>query len=420
MSVSGIKNVLSNSDITTDRNNIADFFGNINMAAEYVLFSIMILLYLLVKNSPIRRELVLYYTSLLILSSYIILTASRSAIVALLSMFILFAYLSKKKIVFFLALALIGINLSFLSNPKKNVIASNIATRKNSANYRLTMWKNAIQLIKKYPMGIGGDNYQFKYLPYRSRISPKEIDRSPHNEFLAFTAEHGLHSFLITILFGLFLLSHILSRIGRTDRNITYCFIVALGIQSFFQFPLENGLTIILILFLSSILLSNYVIEPKPQSTSKNLIFLINKTLSTAVLLLFFLSFIQHDTVFRIRQKLDPHHWQVSKQKIENLIQKNLVTEAIDTAETRLLVMPEDFNVQDQLRFLYHRTKNFEKICHANLLLLKTLGKRSINSNEFNHYCLQTMPYSAFLRVNNQSFHQYLNWHNNSQQSVRN
>ena len=250
VSVSGIKNVLSNSDITTDRNNIADFFGNINMAAEYVLFSIMILLYLLVKNSPIRRELVLYYTSLLILSSYIILTASRSAIVALLSMFILFAYLSKKKIVFFLALALIGINLSFLSNPKKNVIASNIATRKNSANYRLTMWKNAIQLIKKYPMGIGGDNYQFKYLPYRSRISPKEIDRSPHNEFLAFTAEHGLHSFLITILFGLFLLSHILSRIGRTDRNITYCFIVALGIQSFFQFPLENGLTIILILFL--------------------------------------------------------------------------------------------------------------------------------------------------------------------------
>ena len=144
---------------------------------------------------------------------------------------------------------------------------------------------------------------------------------------------------------------------------------------------------------------SNYVIEPKPQSTSKNLIFLINKTLSTAVLLLFFLSFIQHDTVFRIRQKLDPHHWQVSKQKIENLIQKNLVTEAIDTAETRLLVMPEDFNVQDQLRFLYHRTKNFEKICHANLLLLKTLGKRSINSNEFNHYCLQTMPYLSLIHI---------------------
>ena len=174
---------------------VYSFFGNPNVMAEYLILIIPfgIALFFSVRNI-FCKLLYLGVTGLLALS--LLLTLSRGGALGLLAALFIFALLKDRRIIIVLLLVVL-----IAAAVMPAVFLQRFATIGNpmdSSNaYRLTVWKETVQMIKDFPLtgvGLGYQAYQ-KVYPYYMLDRTKRPFHS-HNTALQSLAETGIIGFL--------------------------------------------------------------------------------------------------------------------------------------------------------------------------------------------------------------------------------
>ena len=219
-------------------------FGNINLAAEFVGFSLALQFGTLMKRWK-RDEPTLLLSILSALSiAYLYFTFCRSIWIGVLGILIAALVLDRKvikKIIWIVALSVLFVfcvefAIELLGHPKGTIL--------KSMSVRWILYLDTLKMILENPWGVGVGQFEFASLPYVSNLFPEHNERSiflsPHNEFLHFLAEDGLclSSATLVCIIGLVVsLWAEIKRIFSAHPEFTF-FSIILGVQSLFQFPL--------------------------------------------------------------------------------------------------------------------------------------------------------------------------------------
>lgn len=221
-------------------------FGNINLASEYVVFSMAFLwggLTRLWKEA--QKPFSLTLLSALSIA-YVYLTSSRSAYIAALLMgcfFIWFNIRHIKEIIKMVFMAILIISLIILIKYLYPSPPWDLVLLKDSTA-RWLLYINTLKIVLDIPLGVGVGQYEFASLPYLGEIFPRfnetKIFLSPHSEFLHYLSEDGVILSFLFFLLGCSIIYAFWKEIKVTFREHTefLYFSVVLFIQSLFQFPL--------------------------------------------------------------------------------------------------------------------------------------------------------------------------------------
>lgn len=123
------------------------------------------------------------------------------------------------------SVALVGI-IAFLliGTSAKNILPSNMATRLENINFqqhsvleRFTFYKDALKVVKDYPiLGAGGGGWSSLYEHYQNN---PYISRQVHNFFLQFLIEVGILGFIVFIGFILYIFYKYIRAYVKRDKN---------------------------------------------------------------------------------------------------------------------------------------------------------------------------------------------------------
>ncbi|MES2803202.1 MAG: O-antigen ligase family protein [Bdellovibrionota bacterium] len=217
---------------------------NINMLAQALALSLPFLI-LFLKYSKNKLDSFFNYSIIILCTLVTLLTACRSAIISVLIFYVIefiFPHSASRKKIFFAGVS--SLILFFSLNSFKNNLSNSIGDdKKGSANYRLEVWRKSVAMGTENPFGIGVNNFEFGFLPYKRDSNfdnmKTEVDKSPHNEFVRILAEEGwilLIAFSCAIFSAIFLGFHSIQKKGN---DFFLRFILVLLPELFFQFPTE-------------------------------------------------------------------------------------------------------------------------------------------------------------------------------------
>lgn len=246
--------------------NYASTFGNINYTGQFLaISSLFFLLGISVSKTKLSRGL--FFCGVVAAVTYFSYLNTRSIIIGMtLSLGWLLwrqSILDKKLLGRIVLTCLIVIPLSrYVISQIPRPFADE--SRITSAHIRLDMWKGTLRMIADHPLGIGIDNFNFSFVPYRSDVQLQVGDNdnilNPHNEFLAITAESGIPVALL--LFGvcaLIVFRFMKSTPTKGSDSRSYDFMMALLIlyliEMIFQFPLDGQWSLIIGSLITSFLL---------------------------------------------------------------------------------------------------------------------------------------------------------------------
>jgi O-antigen ligase len=261
--------------------NYASTFGNINYTGQFLaISSLFFLLGISVSKSKLSKRI--FFCGIVVAVTYFSYLNTRSIIVGMtlaLGWLLWRRSILDKKILGKIILAcLIVIPFSryvIAQIPRPFADESRIT----SAHIRLDMWRGTLKMISDHPLGVGIDNFNFSFVPYRSDVQLQVGDNdnilNPHNEFLAMTAESGIPTMLL--IFGLF--AFIILRFMKSkpafDADVRYSdFIKGLMILYFvemvFQFPLDGQWSLIIgSLLISFVMLTSFEQKALPVGLVK-------------------------------------------------------------------------------------------------------------------------------------------------------
>lgn len=221
-------------------------FGNINLASEYVAFSMAFLWGRLARVwQKVQTSFFLNLVSALSIA-YIYLTSSRSTYIVIILMSFFFILLNSKNMkeiikIIMMALGIIGlivlIKYLYPSPPPDLVLLKDFSAR-------WALYVNTLRMAVDTPLGVGIGQYEFASLPYLGEIFPRfnetKIFHSPHNEFLRYLSEDGVIVSLLFFLLGSSLIYTFWKKIRNSFQEYAgfLYFSIVLFIQSLFQFPL--------------------------------------------------------------------------------------------------------------------------------------------------------------------------------------
>ncbi|MBY0273372.1 MAG: O-antigen ligase family protein [Alphaproteobacteria bacterium] len=221
-------------------------FGNINLASEYVTFSMVFLLGRLTRIwQKLQTSFFLNFASALSIS-YVYLTSSRSTYIAIILMNFLFTVLNirqKKEIIKIIIMALIFIGLIVLIKYLYPSPSPDLALLKDFS-FRWALYINTLKMLVDIPFGVGIGQYEFASLPFLGDLFPefneRKIFHSPHNEFLRYLSEDGVILSLLFFFLGSSLIYTFWKKIRKAfqEHTIFLYFSIVLFVQSLFQFPL--------------------------------------------------------------------------------------------------------------------------------------------------------------------------------------
>lgn len=141
------------------------------------------------KKQSSLKKIFFSFSALLIFAAWL-LTFSRGAYLAIvsLSVFLVFFLLEKRKLA--LILAILFLFLGALSSPVGQRFLSSFDLEEGSNRGRLEIWKHASQTILANPFGVGIGNYPLKFSPIASYRDPIYA----HNAYLDIAVEAGIVS----------------------------------------------------------------------------------------------------------------------------------------------------------------------------------------------------------------------------------
>ena len=226
-------------------------FGNVNMAAQFLGLSLVILLS---APSAEDRRALRWGTEFVASAglAYVALAGTRSVALALVVSLGVLAFLGRPGLARLCRIGLGAVVVASLvraspaaPRPAAEVVEASKAT---SARMRLAVWADTLEMIRRRPLGVGAGNFEHAFMPYalagRSRPGEDLVFRSPHNEYLRLFAEEGLAGGLILLglLAALVRALHGCAAVARW-RSEPGALLVGCGsvlaVEACFQFPFE-------------------------------------------------------------------------------------------------------------------------------------------------------------------------------------
>jgi O-antigen ligase/Tfp pilus assembly protein PilF len=281
-----LKQKADQASIITALSYMAERVGNINILAASLTIKIPFLL--LGITHFLKSKRIFLFITLFLASTIILLTGARAAIISIALIYILYiAYhlrinsLNKSSLwtcfslIIPIILAVFITNIIFTKSKNKDRYVSienrieQIGTKDASANARLLIWNNTIQLTKTSPfIGIGLGNYKIESIPYeKTQSDDSNISLHSHNDFLEITAETGILNGLIYLSIFVYVFFINAKRVLKTDNidskalaMITLLMTLVYGIDSFFNFPMFRPT---MVLFLCFLLIFTFINTPQ-------------------------------------------------------------------------------------------------------------------------------------------------------------
>lgn len=339
-------------------------FGNINMSVEYVALSMICLMMYSgkaeTKLNQLTLKLFVFFAGL-----YCYFAGSRSIYIFLI-LSCIYLYVTRhreenKKIYDLFKIIIIQFILCYLFVKIFHSISTTNALAKiNSTTDRYQLIMATISMIKDHPFGVGAGQYDMALIPYFSQLpdcyGETYLARSPHNEFLRYTAEDGIPYITFCLLF-------VVSIIRDSRRKISNLFasnpfltlsLIFYGVQFSFQFPMQNSYPFLMAAILSGYLLS--LLFDANYYTVKNIGLKIISLKISGFLFLFYVVIavtiseylmfwhyysIPHTT---LAYQLNSDNWSAATQSAELNIREGNYDVALETIQTELHRRPYNFS----------------------------------------------------------------------------
>jgi hypothetical protein len=354
-------------------------FGNINLASEYVAFSIAFLWGRLTRIwQKLQTSFSLNLVSALSIA-YVYLTSSRYAYIAIILMsffFILFNMKNIKEVmkIIFMSLVIIGliifIKYLYPSPPPDLALLKDFSTR-------WTLYVNTLKMIVETPLGVGVGQYEFASLPYLGEMFPgfneRTILHSPHNEFLRYLSEDGVIVSLLFFFLGSSLIYTFWKKIRKVFQEYTgfLYFSIVLFVQSFFQFPLLEPypyyLTSLLIGYFFSIAKIDFKIYVFSR-LSKTIFFILNLIVFTVLVFYFSFQYVSlHLSKDEMLNKLACHvgrNWFACLNVSSHYLHQGDLDQAEMHTRKTLEWQPLNFQGMKSLGFIYLYQGERRKACN--------------------------------------------------------
>ena len=187
---------------------------------------------------------------IIILASAILLSKSRTGVLALIIISILYLYdrylwsYQKQILAFISFISVVALTIVFL-----------FFLNKHSSNGRVFIWMNSINMLKDNYLFGNGVNYFNKYYMLNQASYFEQNPNShylmladnvfhPFNEYILFLIEYGIAGFFILVV-----ISFIIIRDKKLVLNIYYLPIVSIGIFSCFSYPFKYPFAILVMTF---------------------------------------------------------------------------------------------------------------------------------------------------------------------------
>ena len=261
-------------------------FGNPNMAADYLVIVLPSLIAMGVAQKKMLYRWFLFAVLLLSLI-YLYNTHSRGGWLAIFCavLFMGFLYAVKKynrgfiKRGLTIAVILFACLLPAILFTKSGNRILNAAL----SEYRITAWRNSIEMIRNKPIqGFGSGNFKIFYPAYSYRaVVDKAVDTTrylgrAHNDFIQIAAELGIPGFLLFVLIpvcGLVISWRLLRQSGNSSFYPAIVGVagglIAFMVSAFFSFPMQRSLPPLLVFSYCGILA---ILNGYPTGQNKKMI----------------------------------------------------------------------------------------------------------------------------------------------------
>lgn len=416
-------------------------FGNINMSAEFVGISLILLIsgrgYF--KHSGWLIDILIYLSII-----YCYYASSRSIAVAMggsLIVLVSLKIVSLKKalgyiIISGIVLSSFEFSISYFSNSSPHVNAikplshvnfikpsshdnfikplsyvnetkpsSHVNFIKTSSNVdfiktssTLARWQiiiGTLEMIKDHPFGVGPGNYLFSFIPYMHKAMPGlhegYLAQSPHNEYLRIIAEEGIpFALVLLITFSIYLYGTREKFKSVVSNHPTIIgFFSFLAIQAAFQFPLINAFPFIVTACFVGYTLSVFHTDQVVSFSRKGWL------LSTSFICLLFLNGIISEAIpflypsssnlHKVAYQMNRDHWQAAMQAVRIYIREGDFISAQQIVDHELEIHPNNYIALSLKAQLERHNGNTHNSC----LLLKKIDGFFNGKSIFHTYILQ-------------------------------
>lgn len=230
---------------TDSRFSIVGIFDNPVGVASFLSISLPYLFFVFQKNKMNNTFIKLIFLAIIILSCGItFLSGSRSGIISTVLAVLLSSsfILRKKKILLILCIIPLLLPLYTL--------------KKDSADGRMFIWTNTIRIIENNMwLGAGYDGFTKEYMTYQAKYfhsmegnnQTKRIAgniRDPLNEYLGFILTWGVFGVLLMVIFIVYTI-YIYKQNKSPFKNYAIISLIALGVFSFFSYPLSYPINLV-------------------------------------------------------------------------------------------------------------------------------------------------------------------------------
>ncbi|MES3037678.1 MAG: O-antigen ligase family protein [Bdellovibrionota bacterium] len=347
-------------------------FGNINMMTEYLILLTPLGLYLLKETHGWRGYIIQFIMTFWIF--FILAGQSRTTWLGLAFCFGygLFKKLKKKEWATFALAAALFVATWFIPNHGQDYAEA----KRVSVIGRMEIYRGAINMLLDNPLGVGGGEFEYSYLPYQlgTTHTPRELVRyeSPHSEPMKWGIENGW-AFLLVNSSWWFVLMFLVWRIpGSPSAQTFYRTSFAVMIpQVLFQFPFDDPASYVVIaLMLGLIFLA---IKGAEYPFKKSL------KVFVVIAALFFTGRAVTETAnkwidsqlnkdkeaTRLGCEIDPTNWRVCFYHEMILIQSDYAADAVPIAKWQLRQRPFQFHNLRILGIHQFMTGDIQKACET-------------------------------------------------------
>lgn len=374
-------------------------FGNINLSAEFVGFSLVFQLGSLVRLwKNFKKSIFLNIFTALSLS-YIYFIHCRSIYIA--TSLILISILLFNKNLWKELLKLITLSAFFAFAIKIIIFLFHpyavMPGLKEFAG-RWLLYLNTLKMIMENPLGVGVGQYEFAAIPYVGNLVSETKETvlylTPHDEFLHLLAEDGIHLSLLFFALGCVFISFFrkdIKKIFSQNPEFIY-FIIVLFVQSLFQFPLIEPIPYFMTAMMIGYFFSTAKIDHVTYSLKRG-----SKAILLSTNLLAFLVFSVYFSSRYIGFNL-PYHEQLNRLACSYGYREWLP--CLNVAYSHMLQGDYDTTDVYALRVLDWQPLNYQAI--------KMLGFSSMYQGNYRKACKLFRQYDALFE-NDSSLHEIIN-----------